>query len=152
MTCKRLSFKQDSIALVYDFDGTLSPQPMQEYTVLPKINIPPHEFWAEVTKQSKELGEEPMLTYMRLLHEKADNNHVHIGRDEFKRLGKHVQYFQGVETWFGRMNEFVRNEGGGRIKLRHYIISAGLREILEGVSIKKHFANIFASEYHYVPF
>jgi hypothetical protein len=149
MTKKRLSFKQDTIALVYDFDGTLSPQPMQEYTVLPKIDIPPHEFWAEVSKQTIEYGEEPMLTYMRLLLEKAEQKTVHIGRDEFKKLGKHVQYFPGVETWFDRMNLFVESEGVGQIKLRHYIISAGLCEILEGVTIKKYFANIFASEYHY---
>jgi len=149
MVTKRLTFKQDTIALVYDFDGTLSPQPMQEYTVLPKIDIPPHEFWTEVERQCKELGEEPMLTYMRLLLEKADKKDVHIGREEFRKLGKNVQYFPGVETWFERINRFVQIEAKGRIKLRHYVISAGLREILEGVSIKKHFANIFASEYHY---
>lgn len=149
MTKNRHSFKQDTIALVYDFDGTLSPQPMQEYTVLPKIDIPPHEFWAEVTRQTKELGEEPILTYMRLLLEKAEQKSVHIGREEFKKLGRHVQYFPGVETWFNRINKFVINEGHGRIRVHHYIISAGLREILEGVSIKKYFANIFASEYHY---
>jgi hypothetical protein len=54
-----------------------------------------------------------------------------------------------VESWFQRINEFVEIEGQKRIKLHHYIISAGLREILDGVSIKKHFTNIFASEYHY---
>jgi len=149
MSTKRLSFKQDTIALVYDFDGTLSPQPMQEYTVLPKIEIPPDEFWAEVNRQARDDGEEPMLTYMRLLLEEADKKGVHIGRDEFKKLGKNVQYFPGVESWFQRINQFVDIEGKKRIKLHHYIISAGLREILDGVSIKKHFTNIFASEYHY---
>jgi hypothetical protein len=149
MSTKRLSFKQDTIALVYDFDGTLSPQPMQEYTVLPKIDIDPSEFWTEVNRQAYEHGEEPMLTYMRLLLEKADKKDVHIGREEFKKLGKNVQYFPGVENWFQRMNQFVEVEGQKRIKLHHYIISAGLREILDGVSIKKHFTNIFASEYHY---
>ena len=36
------------IAIVYDFDGTLTPQPMQEYTVLPELGIEPKIFWAEV--------------------------------------------------------------------------------------------------------
>lgn len=149
MTTRRSRFFQDTIALIYDFDGTLSPQPMQEYSVLPKIGISPTDFWAEVNQQSKKLGEEPMLTYMRLLCEKADKQDIHIGRDEFKQLGKHVKYFQGVDTWFTRTNQFVRNASKKSINVRHYIISAGLKEILEGVSVKKYFHNIFASEYHY---
>lgn len=145
----RNRFVQDTIALVYDFDGTLSPQPMQEYTVLPEIGIEPSEFWAEVNEQSKDFGEEPMLTYMRLLHEKAEKKEVHIGRDEFKQLGKDVKFFPGVESWFDRVNQFVADASGKQVKIRHYIISAGLREILEGIAIRKHFHNLFASEYHY---
>jgi hypothetical protein len=145
----RRTFIQDTVALIYDFDGTLSPQPMQEYTVLPELGIDPREFWDEVNQQSHELGEEAMLTYMRLLLEKADVKQVHMGREEFRKLGKNVRYFSGVETWFDRVNQFVHDHGGGKIKVRHYIISAGLKEILEGVSIGKHFERIFASEYHY---
>jgi len=142
-------FIQDTIALIYDFDGTLSPQPMQEYTVLPKIGIDPADFWGEVNRQSHELGEEPMLTYMRLLIEKAESKGLHIGRKEFKALGKNVQFFNGVSDWFKRVDAYVAKHGNRQIKVRHYIISAGLKEILEGVSINKHFANVFASEYHY---
>lgn len=126
---KRQTFIQDTIALVYDFDGTLSPQPMQEYTVLPKINIPPEKFWAEVNKQSKSLCEEPMLTYMRLLVEKADENKIHIGRGEFKQLGKNVKYFPGVDTWFDRIDQFVHDHSNAKIK--HYIIS-GLLAVSSG--------------------
>lgn len=149
MTKKRQHFIQDTIALIYDFDGTLSPQPMQEYTVLPKIGIGASEFWAEVDSQSVKHGEESMLTYMRVLLEKANKADIHIGREEFKSLGKDVKYFPGVESWFDRMNQFVHDHGGGRIKVKHYVISAGLKEILEGVSIRKAFENIYASEYHY---
>lgn len=149
MTSRHKRFFQDTIVLVYDFDGTLSPQPMQEYSVLPTVGVNSSDFWAEVNQQSKKLGEEPMLTYMRLLCEKAEKKEVHIGRDEFKQLGKDVKFFQGVDTWFPRINQFVADASGKAVNIRHYIISAGLKEILEGVSIKKHFHNIFASEYHY---
>ncbi len=149
MAQQQKKFIQDTIALIYDFDGTLSPQPMQEYTVLPKIGIKPADFWGEVNVQSQVLGEEPMLTYMRLLIEKAESRGLHIGRREFKELGKDVQFFNGVGDWFKRVNSFVTKHGNGNIKVRHYIISAGLKEILEGVSINKHFENVFASEYHY---
>jgi hypothetical protein len=69
---KKRQFVQDTIALVYDFDGTLSPQPMQEYTVLPKLGVKPSDFWEKVNRQNRENGEESMLTYMRLLLEEAD--------------------------------------------------------------------------------
>lgn len=149
MSQARKKFVQDTIALVYDFDGTLSPQPMQEYTVLPEIGIEAGDFWKEVDQQSHNLGEEPMLTYMRLLVEKAEKLGKHVGLAEFKSLGTQVKYFPGVETWFDRINSFVHGQSAGRIKVRHYIISAGLKEILEGVSIKKYFHKIYASEYHY---
>lgn len=149
MSGPRKVFTQDTIALVYDFDGTLSPQPMQEYSVLPKIGIKPPDFWSEVNRQAQELGEESMLTYMRLLCEKAEDKKIHIGRDEFKVLGKDVKYFPGVEDWFNRINQFVAEASSSGVKIRHYIISAGLKEILDGVSIRKHFHRIFASEYHY---
>jgi len=145
----RKAFIQDTIAMVYDFDGTLSPQPMQEYTVLPELGIDPGTFWAEVNQQSYELGQERMLTYMRILLEKADERRIHIGREEFKKLGKNVEYFPGVETWFDRIHQFVAKLSDQEIKVKHYIISAGLREILDGVSIQHYFDHIFASEYHY---
>lgn len=69
MAKHRAKFVQDTIALVYDFDGTLSPQPMQEYTILPEIDIDLKDFWEEVGKESREQAEEHMLTYMRLLVE-----------------------------------------------------------------------------------
>ena len=66
----RQTFKQNTIAIVYDFDGTLSPHPMQEYTVLPELGVKPSEFWEECKKEAKKYKADAMLTYMRLLIEK----------------------------------------------------------------------------------
>jgi hypothetical protein len=99
----RKRFTKDTIALEYDFDGTLSPQPMQEYTVLPKIGEDPAQFWREVKEETAREGEEPMLTYMRLLLEKAEAKKMHIGRDDVGKLANQVEYFPGVETWFDRL-------------------------------------------------
>jgi haloacid dehalogenase-like hydrolase len=142
-------FVQNTIAIVYDFDGTLSPQPMQEYTVLPKIGVKPKEFWGEVTEESRDTVSEAMLVYMRLLLQKAEDARTHIGRNDLIRMGKAIKYFPGVERWFPQINRFVRKEGKGRIKIKHYIVSAGLKEILEGTSIRKQFRKIYASEYHF---
>lgn len=149
MTTETPRFIQDTIALIYDFDGTLSPQPMQEYTVLPKLGIEPAVFWKEVDAETRQRGGETMLAYMRLLLEKAENKSVHIDRNKLAGLAKNIEYFPGVESWFERINQTVKTGSKGKIRIHHYIISAGLKEILDGVSIKRHFRNIFASEYHY---
>jgi hypothetical protein len=142
-------FFQNTIAIIYDFDGTLSPQPMQEYTVLPKIGVNPRKFWKEVSRESRDTVSEAMLVYMRLLLQKAKEAKIHIGQKDLIGMGKAIKYFPGVGGWFGRINKFVRKEGKGRIKIKHYIVSAGLREILEGTSIRNQFTRIYASEYHF---
>lgn len=148
MTNQR-KFNQNTIAMVYDFDGTLSPQPMQEYTVLPELGIQADDFWKEVSKETRDSESEGMLVYMRLLLEKAEQKKIHIGKRDLAKLAKGIEYFPGVETWFDRINSFVKDKGDGAVKVEHYIISAGMREILDGISIRKYFTNIFASEYHF---
>jgi phosphoserine phosphatase len=145
----RNSFFQNTIALVYDFDGTLSPQPMQEYTVLPKIGIEPAQFWAMVNDEARETESDPMLVYMRHIIEALERVKVDVKREDFAAMARSIEYFPGVATWFARMNAYVKKRSRGQVKLQHYLISAGQKEILEGVSIRKHFKRIYASEYHF---
>ena len=145
----RPKFFQNTIAMVYDFDGTLSPQPMQEYTILPKIGIDSETFWARVNKEAHETGSDSMLVYMRLMLREANKREVSIKREDFATLARSIEYFPGVETWFNRMNAYVKKRGGSKVKVQHYIISAGQKEILDGVSIRQHFKQIYASEYHF---
>ena len=137
------------IALIYDFDGTLSPQPMQEYTVLPEIGVKPAKFWADVEAEVERTGGEDIVTYMRMMFEEAERAKIHIDRDKLKEMGRKVEYFDGVEDWFERVNAYVDERSGATVETRHYIISSGLKEILEGVSVHKHFYNVFASEYYF---
>jgi len=143
------SFFQNTIALVYDFDGTLSPQPMQEYTVLPKIGVAPVEFWAMVNREARETESDPMLVYMRHIIEALERVKVDVKREDFAAMARAIEYFPGVATWFGRINAYVRKRSRGQVKVQHYLISAGQKEILDGVSIRRHFKRIYASEYHF---
>jgi 2-hydroxy-3-keto-5-methylthiopentenyl-1-phosphate phosphatase len=142
-------FFQNTIAMVYDFDGTLSPQPMQEYTVLPKLGIKPKDFWGQVDQESVDTVSEKMLVYMRLLLEEAHSRKINISRSDFQAMGKNIEYFPGVQSWFSRINAYVKKKGGGQVGVQHYIISAGMKEILEGISIRRYFQQIYASEYHF---
>lgn len=141
-------FSRNTIALVYDFDGTLSPKSMQDYTLLPEMGLDALAFWDTVDEEVRRTGAEPMLVYMRLLLERAREQGVEIRRRDYQALAPRIEYFPGVQTWFDRIGAYV-NQRGADIHLRHYIISAGMREILEGVSIRKHFTRIYASEYHF---
>lgn len=145
----RKLFKQHTIAIVYDFDGTLSPQPMQEYTVLPELGVSPQAFWDECQREAKKYNADAMLTYMRLLTEKIEAKQTHLNKKKLRALAKGIRYFPGVETWFDRINRHVGETSAGKIKIKHYIISAGLKEILEGIKIRKHFERMYASEYYF---
>jgi len=135
--------------MVYDFDGTLSPQSMQNYTVLPKIGTKPSDFWRLVEQEAKATRSDKMLVYMRLILEKAEEKKVRITKEDFKTLASKIKFFPGVEDWFERMNGFVKSEGEQKILIKHYLISGGNKEILDGVKMARHFENIYASEYHF---
>jgi hypothetical protein len=144
----KAAYDKKTIALVYDFDGTLSPKPMQEYTFLPKIGEDPKAFWAESNKIAREQGADPLITYMHLMYKKAKARGVRIDREDLVKLGHDVELFPGVHEWFDAISDYVtiRAEAQG-IAVRHYLISSGLTEIIEGTSIFPRFHNVFASEY-----
>ncbi|MEQ8233160.1 MAG: HAD family hydrolase [Gammaproteobacteria bacterium] len=143
------TYRRSTLAIVYDFDGTLTPQPMQEYTVLPQLGIAGGAFWAEVNDEARRTGGDPILTYMRLLVEKIEANKAHLSREALRQLAAGIEYYPGVEDWFERINAYVETNTAGAVQVRHYIVSAGLSEILEGISIKHHFARIYASQYYF---
>ena len=141
-------FEKKTIALVYDFDGTLCPRPMQEYAFLPKIGVDASAFWAESNRIARETQADPLITYMHLLYKKAKDKGVRIDRQDLVDQGKQVELFPGVATWFDAIGDYVRTHAQSHgVGLRHYLISSGLTEIIEGTSIYGRFHNVFASEY-----
>jgi hypothetical protein len=141
-------YDKKTIALVYDFDGTLSPKPMQEYAFLPKLGIDAKAFWAESNRLAREHGADALITYMHLLYKKAKAKGLRIDRADLVAQGRDVELYAGVEAWFDAVSEYVaiRSESQG-VSLRHYLVSSGLTEIIEGTSIYGRFHNVFASEY-----
>ncbi len=141
-------YEKRSIALVYDFDGTLSPKPMQEYAFLPKIGVDASAFWKESNRVALEQGADPLITYMHLLYKKAKAAGIRIDRSDLVAQGRQVELFPGVETWFDEITSYVEDHAhGNQVEVRHYLISSGLAEIIEGTPIYKRFHNVFASEY-----
>ncbi len=142
------TYEKKTIALVYDFDGTLSPRPMQEYAFLPKIGVDPQKFWRDSNRIANENGADPLITYMHLLYQKAKAAGVRIDRKDLVAQGAKVKFFNGVEQWFDEIKTYVNKHAQSQgVTLRHYLISSGLTEIVEGTKIYDRFHNVFASEY-----
>ncbi|MCZ7595468.1 MAG: hypothetical protein M5U16_11615 [Hyphomicrobium sp.] len=121
---------------------------MQDYAFLPQIGVDPAQFWKESNAIARREGADGLITYMRLLYKKAKAANVRIDRADLVAQGKRVELFPGVEEWFDAIGKYVklRAETHG-IALRHYVVSAGLTEIIEGTRIFKRFHNVFASEF-----
>jgi phosphoserine phosphatase len=134
------------VALMYDFDKTLCTKDMQEYTFIPNVGMTPGEFWTESNTLAKERKMDGILAYMYVMLQKAHAARQSIRREEFVKLGKDLEFYPGVEDWFGRINQIGDDLG---VKVEHFIISSGLREIIEGSSIYKYFCEVFACEFLY---
>lgn len=133
------------LAIMYDFDKTLSPREMQEYGLIPELGMDPGEFWGECTRITRAYKMDQMLSYMYLMVKKARGKML-LNREKLVHLGEGVQLFPGVETWFSRVNAYAESRG---LVPEHYILSSGLKEIIEGTSIAKEFKEIYAASFVY---
>lgn len=134
------------VALIYDFDGTLSPGNMQEYDFIPQLGKTPEEFWTAAGRLAQEQLGDPILTYMYDMLKEAAYKGISIQKSAFTEYGSKVPFFEGVSSWFDRINRYGADLN---LEIEHYIISSGLREMIEGTSIAPHFKKIYASGYMY---
>ncbi|KAA6405688.1 HAD family hydrolase [Candidatus Tokpelaia sp.] len=135
-------------AIAYDFDGTLIPGNMQDYSFFPSLGLkmPQEDFWPRVKAMAKKHDMDEILAYMHLMLKEAAYRDISLHRQQFAECGKSIAFFPGVEGWFDRINAYALSRN---IALKHYIISSGLREMIEGTAIFKYFAYVYASGYMY---
>lgn len=138
--------KKTIIALMYDFDKTLCTKDMQEYNFIPKIGMTSDTFWTESNSLASAKKMDQILAYMYLMLKKSEATSNSILRKDFVDAGKTVEFFPGVLEWFDRINAWGEAHG---VTIEHYIISSGLKEIIEGTPIKRKFKEIYASEFLY---
>ena len=134
------------IALMYDFDKTLCTKDMQEYSFIPKLGMEAADFWKEVTELTDRENMDSILAYMYMMIEKAKERKIPVNRETFMELGTKVEFFKGVDTWFQRINQYGQDHG---VLIEHYIISSGIKEIIEGTPIAGQFKKIYACEFMY---
>ena len=138
--------KKPIVALVYDFDGTLSPGNMQEFGFIQAVGKTAAEFWTMSDNIAIGQDASNVLAYMKLMFDEAHRNGIRLNRDDFKRFGKHIELFRGVKEWFRLVNDYGEAHG---VIIEHYINSSGLKEIIEGSPIASEFKHIFAGSFIY---
>jgi len=140
-----IKVKRPAVAIMYDFDKTLCTRDMQEYSFIPELGITPEAFWADADKLSAG-GMDRILAYMYLMLKKARESDRPIRRENFVALGRNIDFFPGVLEWFDRISAYGREQN---VVVEHYIISSGLKEIIEGSAVRDRFKKIYACEFHY---
>ncbi len=135
-----------TMAICYDFDGTLAPGNMQEYGFIEKLNMTPETFWKKSNTLAKTQKVDNILAYMYQMKKEAEKINLPFTKKDLTEYASKVQLFPGVEEWFPRMNAYALTKG---IILEHYIISSGLNEMVEGTKIAPFFKGIFASSFMY---
>ena len=134
------------IAFLYDFDKTLCTTDMQNYAFIPSLGMTPAEFWAEANGFGRQNRIDGILAYMYIMLREAERKKLPFTREDLVEKGRQIELFPGVESWFSRINAFGEAQG---VRVEHYVISSGLREIIEGSSISHEFKEIYASEFYY---
>ena len=138
--------KKTRVAIMYDFDKTLSTTDMQNYTFIPNLGMTPDEFWNKTTEFSLKTGCERILSYMYVMIDEAKKKGIKMSKEYLRECGKHIKFYPGVVDWFDRINAYGETKG---VIVEHYLVSSGTKEIVEGCDIVKHFKQVWGCEYHF---
>ncbi len=134
------------IALLYDFDKTLCTTDMQNYAFIPALGMTPAEFWSLANSFGRENHMDGLLAYMYTMIAECRRRGLRLDRDFLIRCGHSIQLFPGVTEWFARINAFGESQG---VEIEHYVLSSGLKEIIEGSGICHEFKKVYACEFLY---
>lgn len=140
--------KKPIVAILYDFDKTLSTTDMQNYSFIPALGMKPDDFWGATGEFSKKTEVERILSYMYMMIKLSKEKGIKLTRKFLNDCGKKIEYYPGVETWFSRINKYGQAHD---VKVEHYLLSSGTKEIVEGSKIAKYFKEIYGCEFYFDP-
>ena len=134
------------VAIMYDFDKTLCTKDMQDYGFIPSLNMQPSEFWEKANVFGSAQEMDSVLAYLYTMIGERSRTGNPITRENLVDCGKSIELYPGVTDWFDRVNLYGAAQG---VQVEHYVISSGLKEIIEGSGIADKFTKVFACEFCY---
>lgn len=142
---RRIKDEKPVIAICYDFDKTLTPDDMQAQGFIQSVGYDVSSFWEKSNKFAEENNMDQNLAYMYTMKEESEGT-VLFTKEKLKEYGGGIKFFPGVEEWFGRISSYALENN---VIVEHYIISSGLKEMIEGTKIAQEFEKIYASCFYY---
>lgn len=137
--------KKPILAICYGFDKTLSPDDMQSQGYIQSVQCDVKSFWEESNHLAESNQMDQNLAYMYMMGIKARGKRL-FNKNSLLEAGEQVKLFPGVKSWFKNINDYGNIHG---VNVKHFIISSGLKEMIEGTSIAKEFEAIYASSFYY---
>lgn len=142
-----MAIPQSTIALVYDYDQTLSPRYMQDEVLFPEFGINPASFWDKCNKLVKEMSWDGELAYLKCMLDYLAMDGV--SNEKLQQLGANLSFFPGLPEMFEEIEDACLNPAhkAAGVKIEHYIVSSGLKALVDGSSLAKHFKKIYGCEF-----
>jgi hypothetical protein len=141
-----MSAAQTTIAVIYDYDQTLSPTYMQDETLFPHFGINANQFWKKSRELVDQQGYDGELAYLKCMLDYLEMDRP--TNDELVKLGAQLRYYKGVPEVFDELNATLSQQHRSLgIKIEHYIVSSGLKALLDGSSLAPSVKRIFGCEF-----
>ncbi|HEY5893271.1 MAG TPA: HAD family hydrolase [Chthoniobacterales bacterium] len=138
---------QNTIAIVYDYDQTLSPNYMQDDVLFPKFGISPPKFWAHCDALVHDQGFDNELAYMKALLD-------YLGMDrptnaDLFEMGKGLRFYRGLPEMFEefKMGLISPEQEALGIHVEHYVVSSGLKMLIDGSRLRPYLRAVFGCEF-----
>lgn len=137
---------QTTIGLIYDYDQTLSPTYMQDETLFPHFGINAAQFWKKSRELVDQEGYDGELAYLKCMLDYLAMDRP--TNEELCALGAKLRFYKGVPELFEELNGILSDQHRALgIRIEHYIVSSGLKILLEGSALAPHVKRIFGCEF-----
>jgi hypothetical protein len=148
-----MEFYQDVIAVIWDFDKTIIPEYSQK-PLFAEYGINDSDFWKEVNAQKDAYQQVGSLINKDTYYLNHILRYVEQGKmpgltlKKLKELGDRIELFKGLPTFFKDLKDKIEKEYETYgVKVEHYIVSTGMKQLIEGSAIAEHVEGIFSCEF-----
>lgn len=137
---------QTTIGIIYDYDQTLSPNYMQDEVLFPHFGIKAEQFWKKSRELVDKQGYDGELAYLKSMLDYLELDRP--SNDDLQKLGANLNFYKGLPEVFEELHGVLSPEHRlFGVKIEHYIVSSGLKALLDGSRIAPHVKKIFGCEF-----